>query len=242
MLFKDKRRVWSCGTWELHKITIFLFTHKVLLKKMAMSKTLVSHLAKAAMPVSDWSNERIPEVKHNYSLGCFRQPAGYWPGYFNYLSKAGVLINNTTKYHYDDLPTRQVWPLPTTKRWLIWLFPTWCCDPWEKHVLIPLPLTYSSDHAMQTVSPLSCLKGNLTLVNQKYGKQNYISSCPCCSKNLFENSINRTLLLLLHQMWFGSRWLQAQQISLSNLLSSLHVKFSAEPWKPGSGEAIWELL
>lgn len=123
MLFKNKRRVWSCDTWELHKITILLFTHKVLLKKMAMSKTLVSHFAKAAMPVSDWSNERIPKVKHNYSLGCFRQPAGYWPRYFNYLSKAGVLINNTTKYHYDDLPTRQVWPLPTTKRWLIWLFP-----------------------------------------------------------------------------------------------------------------------
>lgn len=26
--------------------------------------------------------------------------------------------------------------------------------------------------------PLSFLKGDLTLVNQKYGKQNYISSCP----------------------------------------------------------------
>lgn len=48
--------------------------------------------------------------------------------------------------------------------------------------------------------PLSCLQGDLTLVNQKYGKQNYISSCPCYSKNLFENPINRMLLILLHQM------------------------------------------
>lgn len=37
---------------------------------MDMSKTLVSHLAKATMPVSDWGSERIPKVKHSYSLGC----------------------------------------------------------------------------------------------------------------------------------------------------------------------------
>lgn len=106
------------------------------------------------------------------------------------------------------------------------------------YYLLLIPQIMSCRH----VDPLSCLKGHLTVVKQKDSKQNYIPSCPCCLKNLFENSINRTLLILLHQMWFGSLWQQAQQISLSTFLSSLHVKFPAEPSKPGWGEEIWELL